>query len=601
MKSIGSTKAVHKKLVDLCNTRIAQFIELKEGSFIDLGERFKTRLPLYIGRDLCLYRMKKKFYDTTDESNSSRLRDEAIASWYRRELENEKFSYSPTWEEKWLHLRSSLWLHRKMYHMRDWLTDPSTEVNFTSGESYNSSQGNTSMSDKLRAKENYTVTYEAAPLAIQMLWHNALFREITWSHLATLSGVDSSLQISMENSDFTLFAHMCSELLFIYVPGSRVETVPKNKDTHRTIVVEPFLNMLLQRQVGLKLQKLLSSLGCNVQIGQHNHGDMIADKSVATIDFSNASDSHLYESFERQFPSWFVDYISTIRSYSSTAKYSDNTVIDVVQFKLSSMGCGFTFEVMTLLLLSLGRCLDPNCSVYGDDVIINNNSAEAFIKGAEALGWEINKIKTFVNSPFRESCGKFFHDEIGYLTSFDFHWCENIVDVIVSCNKLRQIMKYDSDLYQLWEDIVNEIPASLKGPVLSNPNWGLQGVNSFFVEVDNARQSHKRNKRHSNLFTKSKVIKSVGLSIQDPIEYIIKTYRSECVIKRNFLSKDIDLDLFEFAAALSGRTSSVNNSKRKRKIKGVTLYITRSQNILSQLDMRSLNARRCSKNWLVVV
>jgi hypothetical protein len=43
--------------------------------------------------------------------------------------------------------------------------------------------------------------------------------------------------------------------------------------------------------------------------------------------------------------------------------------------------------------------------VYGDDVIVDNRVSEMFSDAASSLGWMVNRQKTFVEGPYRESCG----------------------------------------------------------------------------------------------------------------------------------------------------------------------------------------------------
>ena len=69
-------------------------------------------------------------------------------------------------------------------------------------------------------------------------------------------------------------------------------------------------------------------------------------------------------------------------------------------YKLSSMGNGFTFEVMSAMLYSIAYALDSSARVFGDDVIISNACAPTFIAVTKIIGFQPNMKKTFINSPF---------------------------------------------------------------------------------------------------------------------------------------------------------------------------------------------------------
>lgn len=76
------------------NGLISRFIQDNK-TFIELGPKFKTRLPLYVARDLTLYRMGKSFYEPTTK-NSRQLHKNAIADWVAGEDRLWNFSYNPS-------------------------------------------------------------------------------------------------------------------------------------------------------------------------------------------------------------------------------------------------------------------------------------------------------------------------------------------------------------------------------------------------------------------------------------------------------------------------------------------------------------------------
>jgi hypothetical protein len=74
------------------------------------------------------------------------------------------------------------------------------------------------------------------------------------------------------------------------------------------------------------------------------------------------------------------------------------------------MGNGFCFPLETLIFASLAYAVgvetgDRDFSVYGDDIIVRQRSALYLIEILNYCGFRVNKDKTFVFGPFKESCG----------------------------------------------------------------------------------------------------------------------------------------------------------------------------------------------------
>jgi hypothetical protein len=79
------------------------------------------------------------------------------------------------------------------------------------------------------------------------------------------------------------------------------------------------------------------------------------------------------------------------------------------------MGNGFTFELETLLFWGLASAVaeylnlrDRRLAVYGDDIVFPTQGAQLLMRVLEVAGFTPNTKKTFIDGPFRESCGKHF-------------------------------------------------------------------------------------------------------------------------------------------------------------------------------------------------
>lgn len=248
------------------------------------------------------------------------------------------------------------------------------------------------------------------------------------------------------------------------IRGNRFTTVPKDALKLRGICVEPLGNLWTQLGAGRYLKRRLAAVGIKVDRtsspqcpllrlktkpnpdGQVLHRRLAREGSVtgkwATIDLSNASDTMALELVRWVLPPEWYDVLSSLRSpytrvtYPRLArKYRDSLAkfaktLDrparrlflnriktitggstwVRLEKFSSMGNGATFELESLVFLSLlaAGCdltIGRDLFVYGDDIILPNEKAVEAMAILRAVGFTPNPRKSFHTGPFRESCG----------------------------------------------------------------------------------------------------------------------------------------------------------------------------------------------------
>lgn len=247
----------------------------------------------------------------------------------------------------------------------------------------------------------FTVTAQAAPHLIA-----AIKRDHLWQELL-LQGADPVTY------DFAQLVEI--------VPGSRIDTVPKNAKTDRTIAIEPRGNMFLQKAVGSYIRSRLKRVG--VDLDDQSINQRLAQRAkadcLATLDLKAASDTICSELIYELLPFDWAWYLDSIRSREFT--------LDGVQFrkfaKFSSMGNGFTFELESLIFWALTRatCEGQNgessdmgaertCAVYGDDIICPQKHAWTLTSVLNYCGFDINLTKSFYEGNFFESCGKHYFD-----------------------------------------------------------------------------------------------------------------------------------------------------------------------------------------------
>jgi len=200
----------------------------------------------------------------------------------------------------------------------------------------------------------------------------------------------------------------------LVVPGSRTIFVPKTTATSRMICAEPVLNMFFQLGLASILERrCLSFFGIDMalqpKVNRRLAYEGSKDGSIATIDLSSASDSISLKLCKDLLPEWFYELLMDLRSPTT-----DIGGTQVRLHMMSTMGCGFTFPLQTILFAAIskacqnvfGRSGDSHVvAVFGDDIACPSWVSGYVIRYLKQYGFTPNVQKTFVDGPFRESCG----------------------------------------------------------------------------------------------------------------------------------------------------------------------------------------------------
>lgn len=204
---------------------------------------------------------------------------------------------------------------------------------------------------------------------------------------------------------------------------SRFTTVPKNAKTDRPIIIEPQGNMFFQKGLGSMVRRRLKRKGVNLNDQTRNQdlARLGVSHRLATIDLSSASDLISYQTvctLLQGVPDW-LEAFCDLRV--------DTTRVEgkLVQLeKFSGMGNGFTFELESLIFWalaeasaevesSLGGCsCEKVISIYGDDIIVNSHHVDTLLVALSYCGFQVNETKSYWAGPFRESCGKHYHNGV---------------------------------------------------------------------------------------------------------------------------------------------------------------------------------------------
>lgn len=193
------------------------------------------------------------------------------------------------------------------------------------------------------------------------------------------------------------------------IPG-RLQFVPKNAKTYRSIIVEPTLNGYAQHGIGLYLRQRLLKHGVDLRSQERNQRLAQAGSrsgSLATVDLSSASDTVSTELVAELLPLDWFSFLSRFRT--GNVEYRG---VSLQLEKFSSMGNAFTFELETLIFWSLSWAVLHELGLptgwlatYGDDIIVPTEAYEPLVAVLSQLGFSVNLEKSFSCGPFRESCG----------------------------------------------------------------------------------------------------------------------------------------------------------------------------------------------------
>lgn len=247
---------------------------------------------------------------------------------------------------------------------------------------------------------SWSVTPSALPYALAALRSDPLVWE---------------LLLKKEGSEFfcydpALFEQELQKRVHL-VAHNKIVLVPKTAKVHRTIAAEPLLNGYVQKGIDHYLRQCLLRHGIDLRNQSRNQelarqGSTGGNDPFATIDLSSASDTMCYELVKDLLPPDWFELLNSTRSY----EYELNGARKRYH-KFVSMGNGFCFPLETLIFASVcaavyehhNRAFD--FSVYGDDIIVRASMAPEVLKLLRLYGFRHNPEKTFLEGPFRESCG----------------------------------------------------------------------------------------------------------------------------------------------------------------------------------------------------
>lgn len=240
------------------------------------------------------------------------------------------------------------------------------------------------------------------------------------------------------------------------------DTVEKDFRKRRVIDKQPTGNLFLQKGAGWFFRCQLKRFGIDLdnQSRNQNGAKHAQEKLLSTIDLSNASDTICTQLVRNLLdPEWF-SYLNDIRT--KWTLMPDGTRVRNERF--SAMGNGFTFELESIIFYALSRAVvesicPDRCGeicVYGDDIIVPQNSAETLITLLNKCGFSVNDEKSFVEGRFYESCGKHYFDGVEVTPIYQKESICSLISSIRAANRLVRwaarigVTSLDSVAYKPW-------------------------------------------------------------------------------------------------------------------------------------------------------
>lgn len=340
---------------------------------------------------------------------------------------------------------------------------------FGPGATFGDRGGLTTISDKMQSVPQ--LTYNAWPFLFP--WSSTL-----WGRAAVNRASDPS-----------------------FIRGNRFTTVPKDAEKDRGISVEPSINVFYQLAVGTamrgRMKKRTNGL-LDLERAQDKHRYLAKkaslDGSLATLDLKQASDTVAKSLVQLLLPGAWYDLLDTLRSPFTLIADQDGREKWVLLEKFSSMGNGFTFELETCLFLAVARAVAAraisddartDCHVFGDDIIVPTQIAGEVIAVLRYLGLEINEAKTFVDGPFRESCGGDYFLGVDVRPYFQKKECYEPQHFIAMANGIRRMALSNRNPYSRWPDLVRAWHRSLDNiPIGPRSCRGPEDLGDIVVHDD---------------------------------------------------------------------------------------------------------------------
>ena len=265
--------------------------------------------------------------------------------------------------------------------------------------------------------------------------------------------------------------------VFETIECNRFTTAVKNAKIHRGIEIQASVNVAAQLGYGRCLRrKLRNKTPIDIKQAKPLHQNLAEkasiDESLVTLDLKSASDTICKNLVKLLLPpEWYSLLFSlTTRKLAISEKDVDGAGTYVLE-RFSAMGCGFTFELETLVFYAICKTVSRHkgdVRVFGDDIIVHKDDTRGVIAALSYFGFEINREKSFTQGYFRESCGGDFFSGFAvrpfYLKETPCepqHWISYANGVLRASRQIAPSIGATPFL-KSWIHIQDQIPASIR-------------------------------------------------------------------------------------------------------------------------------------------
>lgn len=255
--------------------------------------------------------------------------------------------------------------------------------------------------------------------------------------------------------------------------GNQYFTVPKNGLTDRSCCQEAVVNLAYQLAVGQVIRRrAFKALNIDLNHGAALHQELARAGSlyghVATLDLSSASDRWARELVRYLLPSDWRVLLDSLRA-THTLFGARRLYLE----KFSSMGNGFTFELETVLFATLALVVQEEELIageihcYGDDLIVPVALGIPLAAALAQMGHSLNLDKSFLEGPFRESCGGDYHSGVAVSTAKLESLPEEPRDWMSLANNLRRVAGQCPRRWALIKPVWDQVLAFLPNQIRS--------------------------------------------------------------------------------------------------------------------------------------
>lgn len=444
---------------------------------VPFGAGLRTLSESVLADAVVVHRLTKA-YERSENTRNSQRKVESIESVLKHDLEG--FSFYSQWSSLDPQSRGALLRARLILRDLTRTAKPTYSLVFPTGEGFTSSHGQKDLYYKLSDTRYWQCSHGSFEYVATIFYKNVHMRRLVKSKyyetMLSMHPAYTRRRAAMflwnkhshhhgkRDFGFTCFKSMLAVNVDL-IDVSRMTTVPKTTKVDRVITCEPFLTMIAQLSYMRDLRNSLRmSTGIDLECLQDWHKAKLR-LGHQTIDLKGASDAVWNEVVKWFFPSRVNHVLQQLRTGVTQVGEGEYHHFNM----FSPMGCGLTFDVMTLLLTALARAFEPRATVFGDDIMMVH-SGEALVELLPKVGLRVNHDKTFLEGNFRESCGAFADLASDVLiTCYELRRPTNMVEVVVACNKLHAIITAKQVsapvmhiLLTTWESLTRIIPSDAK-------------------------------------------------------------------------------------------------------------------------------------------